>query len=137
MKRPDQVDFGGGDRIRPEGGRQHRRQVHDRVNGVGGKDLRDLIALREIAPGNSSMRAGVEGDRQNLVPSGSEPRSESRSNLATRAGNENQGVAARAAQPRGSSYSPNSFPTGSANTANAPIPDPIWVRGVRIRPPEA
>src|SRR5206468_7571774 len=38
---------------------------------------------------------------------------------------------------RGSSYRPNSFPTGSTNTKNVPIPGPISVRGVRTRPPAA
>ena len=35
----------------------------------------------------------------------------------------------------GSSYKPNSVPAGSANTANAPMPGPISVRGFTTRPP--
>jgi hypothetical protein len=42
---------------------------------------------------------------------------------------------ARAGQRVGSSYSPNSFPTGSVNAANAPIPPPMSVRGVFTLPP--
>ena len=43
----------------------------------------------------------------------------------------------RISQRLGSSYNPNVLPTGSANAANAPMPWPISVRGVRTLPPSA